>query len=76
MFRKAINHFVLRQVAKSDDAQISQIIQAVISRYAEVYPGWDVSFLSLPKDPAQRRKQVQRLIDLLENNELQTENQR
>ncbi|MBQ9148043.1 MAG: hypothetical protein IJX69_00570 [Oscillospiraceae bacterium] len=58
---------VLKQIENADDDAISQIIQAVIRRYKQVYPGWEVVFLSLPlDDAAQRRKQLADLIEFLD----------
>lgn len=55
-------HSLLNQIETASDLEISQIIQAVIKRYHHVYPGWDVSFLALPKEPGERKKHLQAAI--------------
>ncbi|MBQ9148040.1 MAG: hypothetical protein IJX69_00555 [Oscillospiraceae bacterium] len=57
---------ILGWIEQADDDAISQIIQAVIRRYKQVYPGWEVVFLSLPRDNAEeRRRQLNELIEFL-----------
>lgn len=52
-------------IEQADDMQISQIIRAVIRRYGLVFPDWDVLFLSVPKDPTQRRLQLEHMLEQL-----------
>ena len=56
---------VLASIEQADDTQISQIIRAVIRRYGLVFPDWDVLFLSVPKDPTQRRLQLEHMREQL-----------
>ena len=56
---------VLATIEQADDTQISQIIRAVIRRYGLVFPDWDVLFLSIPKDPSQRRLQLVHMLEQL-----------
>lgn len=57
-------------IKELDDDSISQIIQAIISRYGKVHPESEVFFLSVPKDdPALRRQTIQNLIEFLQKNE-------
>ena len=53
---------LVERIMQFDDAQISEVIQAVIRRYKRVYPGQEVVFLSLPAEPAEERS---RCIDAL-----------
>lgn len=66
-FRKNENTIsaVLAAIEKADDLQINQIIRAVIRRYSLVFPDWEVFFLSLPKDPGQRRAQLESMLEHL-----------
>lgn len=59
---------ITKAIERADDAQISQIIQAVVRRYGLVYPDWDVLFLSLPKEPNQRRIQLEFMLEHLKEN--------
>ena len=56
--RKPTLSKVLEFIRQADDSQISTIIQALVSRYGEVYPDWDVTFLSLPKNDPEERKNI------------------
>ena len=50
---------VLAYIHQTDDLQISEIIQTLVIRYREVYPDWDITFLSLPKnDPDERNNLI------------------
>ena len=65
--RQKLKNFlnVLATIEQADDTQISQIIRAVIRRYGLVFPDWDVLFLSVPKDPSQRRLQLEHMLEQL-----------
>ena len=55
---------VLTFIHQADDTQINEIIQAVVKRYARVFPDWEVIFLSLPRNnPAKRREMIQSALD-------------
>ena len=57
---------LVSRIQHADDTEISTIIEAVVERYALVYPGWEVMFCSLPKnDPKERNVYVQRIIAYL-----------
>ena len=47
---------IMERIKRADDAQISQVIMAVIDRYAAVHPDWEIVFLSLPKDDPEERE--------------------
>ena len=57
---------VLTFIRQSDDTQANEIIHALIARYKEVHPDWDLTFLSLPKNnPTERQNMIQRAIEFL-----------
>ena len=66
-FRKgrSINQ-ILSLIESADDYALSQIMQAVVRRYSKVYPDWEVMFLSLPKDPEERRAQLAQMLEMLD----------
>ena len=47
---------ILHRIEQSDDAEISQIIDAVIRRYRICYPDWEILFLSIPTADTEKRK--------------------
>lgn len=42
-------------IANAEADQLGQILLAVIRRYAEVFPDWDISTIALPKDKARNQ---------------------
>ena len=57
---------LVKAIHAADDTQIRLVIDAVIERFARMYPDWEILFCSLPKnDPEARRIHAQRLIDYL-----------
>ena len=62
---KRIIRWVLSIIESANDAETDQIVQAVIRRYGTIYPGWEIIFLSLPKDDAvQRRRMLENILQL------------
>lgn len=63
--RKISLSIVLKAIENFDDPQLNEIIQAVIRRYQTLFPDWDVMFLSLSRNPEERRKQLDLTVDFL-----------
>ena len=57
---------ILQKIARADEAQASELLEAVLRRYAELYPDWDVGTISVQKskDP---KKQLDDTIRVLES---------
>ena len=68
--RKHQTRKLLSHIENADDILIQQIIQTVIRRYGIVFPEWEVVFYSLPKEPNQRRQEIQALIQFLQTHEM------
>lgn len=49
---------VLAYIDAADDDEINQIIDALTVRYRQVYPDWEVAFLSLPRHDRKRRREI------------------
>lgn len=58
---------VLKTIEQADDAQIAQIMKAVVHRYGKAFPDWDILFLSIPKEPTQRRSQLEYMLEYLKS---------
>ena len=56
---------LLSAIENASDAQIGDIIKAVIRRYKTLFPQWQVVFLSIPRDEAQREESIERLLEFL-----------
>jgi len=56
---------VLLAIENADDLFMSEIIETVIKRYSRVYPGWEVMFLTIDKDPQMRSKNIDAIIRFL-----------
>ena len=58
--------YILNWIKTADDYEISHMILAIVKRYSKVYPDWEVMFLSLPKDPEERREQLVLMMEMLQ----------
>ena len=65
---KASSTEVLTYICQTDADQLSEIIQAIVQRYGQINPNWEVSFLSFPKnDPMQRDQMLRSILELHKN---------
>ena len=56
---------VLMYIDQADSGQVSQIVQALTTRYSQLYPDWETSFLSFPNnDPAQREQILRSVLNI------------
>ena len=55
---------LLDQIAHIDEYHINEILNAVLERYGQLYPDWEISTLSIHKDQ-NRNHQIDRTIELL-----------
>ena len=65
MLKQYFFHIMLKKIERSDDDEIMQIIQAVQRRYEVLFPDWEVSFLSLPIEPVERKRQLDLFCDFI-----------
>jgi len=56
---------LLTAIAQSDENTIEELLSAVRKRYAELFPDWDLSIISLQKS-ADRNDQIDRMTKLLQ----------
>lgn len=49
---------LIAAIEEADGYMMNEIVKAVVRWYAKAYPDWDVSFLSLHKDPKLRKKEL------------------
>jgi hypothetical protein len=56
---------LIAQIARADGAQIEKLLNAVLRRYGELYPDWEVSTVTVEKTQ-NRSEQLDRIIALLE----------
>ena len=67
IIRRYLLHIVCTFIEASNDAEIMDITQCVTARYSKRFPDWEVSFLSLPRDPVQREDVLMRIIEFYRN---------
>lgn len=53
-------------IKKAEPEELNDILLAVLARYREVFPNWEVMTVSLEK-AGDKMKQMDRMIGLLEN---------
>ena len=58
-------------IGSADDLEMTEIVQAVIRRYSKVFPSEEVVFLSLPREPIQRKKQLEIMLEKLRDHTLE-----
>ena len=56
--RKNTLNEILNFIDHVDTNQLSTIVQAIVKRYGQISPDWEISFLSLPKNDPFRRQQI------------------
>lgn len=49
---------ILRMIETADDGALSEIVRAVLRRYAKLFPEEEVVFLSIPKQDMQERRRI------------------
>ena len=55
---------MLEKIKNAAPEELDQILQAVLARYREVHPDWEIMFLSLDKKE-NKKKQIDSIIALL-----------
>ena len=54
------------EIARADGFEIERLLRAVLQRYAELFPDWEVNTVSIQKT-ADRNEQIDRMIAMLQN---------
>ena len=57
---------LVEEIKQADGTEIEKLLKAVLQRYAVLYPGWEISTISLQKS-ADRNEQIDRMITMLQN---------
>ena len=66
--RKPTQYEVVTYIQKANDWQVSEIIHAAIYRFNEVFPDWEGSFLSVPRNnPEEREKMLRSILEFHQN---------
>ena len=64
---------LLHRIENCVPGELDPICNALQNRYSELFPDWEVVFLSMPGgSPEKRREQGRRLIDFIQKNYLDT----
>ena len=56
---------VLQEISRAQDEELQEMMTALIKRYEEVFPAWELSVISIEKT-GDRNEQIDRVIELLE----------
>lgn len=57
---------LVEEIAEAGKEEIGELLEAVLDRYAVLYPDWNVSTISLQKS-GNRDEQLDRMIAMLQN---------
>ena len=55
----------IQEISQARDFEIEEMMTALLKRYKEVFPNWEVSVVSIEKT-GDRNKQIDEVIQLLE----------
>jgi len=58
-------HDLMKAIKKVNEHEIEEVLQAVLNRYSELFPDWEVSTFSLQKS-RDRNEQLDKNITMLE----------
>ena len=56
---------LLKEIAHADEERIDMLLTAVLSRYAVLYPEWEICTVSIQKT-GDKNQQIDRTIQILE----------
>lgn len=56
---------LFEEIARADSTEIEMLLKAVLERYGELYPDWEISTVSLQKS-ADTEEQLDRMIAMLQ----------
>ena len=56
---------LLEEIGQADEMLLSQLLKAVLQRYEELFPDWEISTISLEKC-SDTNEQLDRMITILE----------
>ncbi len=59
-----MDHETVNRILNADATDLEAIVRAVETRYCQLFPNWEVSFVSLEKGK-DRSQQLERIIELL-----------
>lgn len=56
---------LIEKIAQADSVEIEMLLKAVLARYAELFPDWEISTISLQKS-SDTDEQLDRMIAMLQ----------
>lgn len=54
------------RIRSANGAELNEIINAAIRRYGELFPEWEMHFISMHRNGEKRRADIQKLVQFLE----------
>lgn len=57
---------LIKKIEQLDGTEIDRVLQAILRRYAALFPDWEISTISLEK-ASDRNEQLDRIIAVLQN---------
>ena len=62
---------LLNRIEIASDYEIGDIMQAVIKRYKNLFPGWQIIFLSVPSnDEKERIESIEQMLEFLKDHKI------
>lgn len=63
--KKDMFHELLAYIENADDKQLNQMMTAIESRYRSAYPDWEVIYVAVQREPKERKKNIDSIVDRL-----------
>ncbi len=55
----------MKKINALSELELQEVMAAIQKRYAANFPEWDVFYLAIPKDPSQRKAEIELLLNLI-----------
>lgn len=56
---------LVEEIAQAEEMEMEALLDAVLQRYAQLYPDWEISTISLEKS-SDKKEQIDRIIAMLQ----------
>lgn len=58
---------LVKAVEGADQEELDAVMKAIVRRYGELFPDWEVYFITMHRDAEKRKKDLKELVSFLES---------
>ena len=66
---KGVRMGLIGAIHSADGTELDEIMKTIIRRHGQLFPEWEVHFISLHRDAEKRKKDLEELVCFLERSE-------